>query len=173
MLGIKARTTIAVVLVAAAIGAIGAGAPSADAYKCPSTDPCGSVESLEHKCQLLGELNQSEAKANEAYAKEGNMAGANETAENLDRGHQLEETYGCHDCSRRRPALATGKHDRLADARVHVENGRFIDRDPLSREVDPAAPESPRGLRGLSATAPDGVVAGSTSAGTWRWRKAA
>jgi hypothetical protein len=97
MLGIKARTTIAVVLVAAAIGAIGAGAPSANAYKCPSTDPCGSVESLEHKCQLLGELNQSEAKANEAYAKEGNMAGANETAENLDRGHQLEETYGCHD----------------------------------------------------------------------------
>lgn len=99
MLGIKAHTTIAVVLVAAAIGAVGAvaGATSAYAYKCPSTDPCGSVESLEHKCQLLGELNQSEAKANEAYAKEGNMTGANETAENLDRGHQLEETYGCHD----------------------------------------------------------------------------
>jgi hypothetical protein len=53
MLGIKAHTTIAIVLVAAAIGAVGAGATSAYAYKCPSTDPCGSVESLEHKCRVI------------------------------------------------------------------------------------------------------------------------
>ena|ERR1700726_20550 len=103
MLGMKVRTTMAVLVAGSAIGAVGVGAPSAHAYKCASTDPCGSVESMERKCQLLGELNQSEAKANEAYAKEGNTAGVNETAENLDKGHALEDTYGCHDAARVAP----------------------------------------------------------------------